>query len=82
MSHSMSYDLERDEETLTLDVEFNYIKAHRGYRNSLGVPEEPDEPDEIEIEGITAEKGNEVNVTDEEVEAIEGACLEYINEGV
>lgn len=35
-----------------LEVDYKYYKPYRGYRNSMGVPEEPDEPASIEIEGI------------------------------
>ena len=42
------------------EVEFEYHRAYRGYRNSLGVPEEPDEPEEFEIESVKDEAGLEV----------------------
>jgi len=35
-----------------LTVLGEYHKAHRGYRNSYGVPEEPDDPEEIEIDHV------------------------------
>ena len=54
------------EETVTVD--FEYHKAHRGHRDSLGVPEEPDEEEEIEINSITAPDG--VDITYEDI--IEG----------
>lgn len=33
-------------------MEFEYHKARRGYRNSFGAPEEPDEPESLEITEI------------------------------
>jgi hypothetical protein len=47
-----------------VDVEFTYFKAYRGYRDSLGVPEEPDEPAHYEIDSITDLEGNEINFDD------------------
>jgi len=33
-----------------ITVDFHYYPATRGYRNSYGAPEEPDEPAEVEVE--------------------------------
>lgn len=70
----MQYTLERDSEELELEVEYEYHKAHRGYRNSMGVPEEPDDPEEIEVTSVTDESGKEVKLSDSEQEALEAAC--------
>lgn len=35
-----------------LEVEFTYIGPSRGYRNSMGVPEEPDCPAEVEVREV------------------------------
>lgn len=40
-----------------VEVTFSSYKGSRGYRNSSGVPEEPDEPGGIEIESITFIRG-------------------------
>lgn len=37
---------------IEVTVEYKHHKAYRGYRNSFGAPEEPDEPASIEIEEV------------------------------
>lgn len=44
---------------IELEVDFSYTPASRGYRNSFGAPEEPDEPEEIDIEEVY-HKGEEI----------------------
>jgi len=85
MSSVMDYELERpvpndedgDTEFIQVEVTYNWYRAHRGYRNSLGVPEEPDEPAHAEVDSITTEDGTEIKVSDEEMAAIEEACLKH-----
>ena len=38
---------------IEMEVEYEYIKACRGARDSYGVPLEPDEPEDIEIETVS-----------------------------
>lgn len=69
----MEYLLERETEDILLEIHYEYHKAIRGHRNSLGVPEEPDDPEEIEIISIT-QSGKPFQVTDKELKDIETAC--------
>ena len=49
-----------------VDVEVRYTayKATRGHRDSLGVPEEPDEPAHIEVDGVyLTVDGKSVDIT-------------------
>jgi hypothetical protein len=50
------------------------VPATRGYRNSLGVAEEPDEPEDIEILSVTDAAGKCVSLTDEEEQQIIDEC--------
>lgn len=62
-------------------VEFSIHGPYRGYRNSMGVPEEPDEPLNIEIESITDEEGNKIDlVPDEEDRLAEELYKNYVDE--
>lgn len=38
---------------IEMDVEYEYTKACRGARDSYGVPLEPDEPEDIEVETVS-----------------------------
>ena len=38
---------------IEMEVEYEYTKACRGARDSYGVPLEPDEPEDIEIETVS-----------------------------
>jgi len=75
MSDTFEYKLTREneatgeEETFELEVLFEYYKGSKGFRNSLGVPEEPDEPAGIEILAVTLD-GEVFITTDLEDEKI------------
>lgn len=69
----ITYTLEDGREIV---VDFSCYGATKGYRNSLGVPEEPDEDPSIELNSITDEDGNEIKVSENEQLTIEEACLE------
>ena len=43
-----------------LDVDYEFLPGSRGYRDSLGVPEEPDESDSVEIVDVLDFDGNSV----------------------
>lgn len=38
---------------IEMEVEYEYIRACRGARDSYGVPLEPDEPEDVEIETVS-----------------------------
>ena len=61
-------------------VEFTSHKAHRGYRDSLGVPEEPDEPAGVDIESVKR-LDTKQDVTDKEIEdyRVEELLMEALN---
>jgi hypothetical protein len=79
---SFTTTLTRDDDDLEVEVEYTFSKGCRGARDSLGgkagagPPLEPDEPDEVEIDSVTDEKGTEVDLTNEEITALEEKCLE------
>ena len=41
-----------DGQEADVEVEYEYHRSYRGHRNSLGVPEEPNEPAEVEINSV------------------------------
>ncbi len=61
--------LERDGQLFNATIEYTWHRAYRGARDSIlgkrgaGPPLEPDEPEEIEIESVTDENGNSVELT-------------------
>jgi len=59
-----------------LTVEYEYSKAQRGARDSMGVPEEPDEPESVEILSVKDSDGKDFDLNNEERESIERQCLE------
>lgn len=73
MSRTLELTLIRE---VVVKVEYTRSKAYRGYRNSLGVPEEPDEDAEVEIESVVDENGIEVKTTKDEDDIIHQACLD------
>jgi len=62
---------------LPVEVEYEYIREHRGHRDSLGFQEEPDEPACAEINKVMYE-GQEVDITLNEdiLIKLEEECLE------
>ena len=46
-----------------LVVELTGRRAYRGRRDRYGAPEEPDEPEMVEIVRVSDEKGREIDVT-------------------
>jgi len=82
---SIMYNLERpilseDEgsQIMSVCVEFTYYGAHKGYRDSLGCPEEPDEEAHVEVDSISIKDGTEVEVTETEMDDIVEACLKQV----
>lgn len=71
---------DEDGETCTeehlCEIDYTSHKAYRGYRNSMGVPEEPDEPAGFEIESITDETGREIPF--KEIEGGEETVIEKL----
>jgi hypothetical protein len=74
--------LTRDGDDLEVEVEYTFSKGCRGARDSLGgkagagPPLEPDEPDQILIDSVTDENGTDVELTDEEIQQLEGKCFD------
>jgi Mg2+ and Co2+ transporter CorA len=60
-----------------LTINYHYSPAYRGYRNSLYVPEEPDEPDTVSIYEIIDEYGCPLVLSDETIEQIEEHILKH-----
>lgn len=63
---------------ITLTVRYTYTPAHRGYRDSLFVPKEPDEPEEIIIHDVVDEYGMDVILSESLLESIENHILKSI----
>ena len=61
---------------LTLEVKYTYHKAHRGMRDSFGVPMEPDEPAEVEIEAVMLGKEDVTELCEPWMADIEAKVLE------
>jgi hypothetical protein len=67
---TFEYTLKREGGEIEVTVHGDYHRASRGYRDSLGVPEEPDEPSCFEIDTVTDSDGNEVEVSDHELDIL------------
>jgi SH3-like domain-containing protein len=66
----------REPVDLDVTVKYVYSPAYRGARSSLGVPEEPDEEECIEICSVTDSNGDDVELLDSENNALEEKCME------
>ena len=64
---------------IPVEVEFIYFAGFRGYRDSLGVPEEPDENESAEVISVKDLSGNEIRLSDKETLQVEEACVEHVN---
>ena len=64
-------------EEVKVEVTYTYTPASRGYRNSLGVPEEPDEDEDLDIETVIDENGNDrlSELTDSQVKELIDECM-------
>lgn len=71
---------------IAVEVEYAYQRACRGARDSLcgirgaGPPLEPDEPESVEIQSVTDERGREVELTSRENDRAEEECLQDVEE--
>ena len=65
-------------DNITITIRYTYSPPHRGYRNSLYVPETPDDPEEIFIHDIVDEYGSSLELNDMAVELIEEHILRHI----
>lgn len=71
---SFMHTLDRDDGPLEVEVTYGCLRASRGRRSSLGVPEEPDEVSGTEILSVKTAQGAEVELTaDEYDDVIEAA---------
>lgn len=60
MLHTELSVLDGEEMTeIEVDVEYRYTPGCRGSRNSMGVPEEPDDPEELDIESVVDASGSD-----------------------
>lgn len=67
-----------DVETFDVKVKcyFECHRAHRGKRDSMGVPEEPDEPATIEFDYAQLDDGSQFELTPSEIECAREQLLE------
>lgn len=79
--------LEIDGETSEYYIEYEYYRACRGARDSLGgmpgagPPLEPDEPEHCEIIGVMKEKGGDCilsTLSEKQVGLLEERCLDEV----
>jgi hypothetical protein len=82
-----SLSISDDETEIDVHCTGEYFPATRGYRDSLGVPEEPDEPACVELEtamvyGFPGDKGRDItcDLTDEQIESLEEQGLSSVDE--
>lgn len=68
---------EGEMEEVKVEVTYTYTPACRGYRNSLGVPEEPDEDEDLDIKTVIDEKGIDrlSELTDSQVKELMDECM-------
>ena len=82
MNRSLKYILSRESEDECVEIEvtvqYEYISFCRGTRIN-GIQIDPDDLEDVEIELVVDEKGNEITLTDEERMTIEEKCLEAIH---
>lgn len=78
MSHHCTARIERHHMTYELDVEFVCNKGHRGYRNRLGVPEEPDTDPEVDIVSVLYD-GDTFDTSYEEDQSIIEQCWDSLD---
>lgn len=77
----------REDEGIEVKVDYKYYKAHKGLRDSIcgghenGPALEPDEPESVDIEGVTNRNtGEEIELTEDEQDKIVGEILDEIHE--
>jgi len=75
----IEYTLDRERE-IDVTVKFDYQPPCKGSRDSMGVPLEPDDEEEVEITSVSDEHGNDIDLTSDEESDIEEKCLEYMYE--
>lgn len=61
-----------------VEVTFSVLPGSPGSRGPFGEPMEPDEPESVEIESVTDEGMNSVELTIAEHEHLEACCYEQI----
>lgn len=62
---------------IEVDVEYTYTPGCRGSRNSMGIQEEPDDPEELDIESVVDAKGKDwlSSLTDKQVQDLIDQCM-------
>lgn len=69
-------------EGISLEVEFDYYPGYRGKRDSLGVPEEPDEGPEVDVTKATVQGVNILDLmSTESLREIERRVLSELKSG-
>ena len=61
-------------------VEYRYIPFKRGIQNSLHVPEEPDQEEDVEIISVKTSNGNEIEISNTEALNLVDNILESLHE--
>ena len=72
------YTNEEDEEML-LNIKYTYYPAYKGYRE-YGIPLEPDEDEGVEIEDITNENGDPVDLSETALKKLECDLLDTLRD--
>lgn len=64
----------------TITVKYTHTPPYYGYRNSLLVPEEPSEPEDISIYEVTGEDGKQIDLSEISLIRIEEHILKHVKE--
>ncbi len=80
--YSTSIVLDEDRDEISITVYYRYFPRFLGSRSSLGVPEEPDQHEGIEIEYMFDQSGRIIEVDDTVCDRIEQEIMKYIREKV
>ena len=63
-----------------LTIRYVYSPTYRGYRNSLHVPEEPDEPEDVSVYQIIDECGRLIELSQESIDRLQEHILKYLRD--
>jgi len=73
------YDANGDETELNISVEYSYSPGCKGSRDRYGRLEEPDDPEELEINSVVdVDTMEEMELTEDEMESVESDAWEDV----
>jgi len=81
-ANTFSTTLQRDDQEISIEVEYSYSKAYPGSRDRYGCPEEPDEPADVEIIRAIDDDGKEIELSDSEISTLSEEAMEDANQQI